>query len=85
MFRLTIQDGVYLTLMEERHADVIFDAVEQTRGNYVEAAGILGVHPNYLHRLIRNLDMKDVLKDVLREGWRSPSRGLRKISGGGTA
>ena len=31
MFRLTIQDGVDLTLMEERHADVIFDAVERDR------------------------------------------------------
>jgi ribosomal-protein-serine acetyltransferase len=31
MFRLTIQDGIDLTLMEERHADVIFDAVERDR------------------------------------------------------
>jgi ribosomal-protein-serine acetyltransferase len=31
MFRLTIQDGVYLTLMEERHAGVIFAAVERDR------------------------------------------------------
>jgi hypothetical protein len=33
----------------------------------VEAAGILGVHPNYLHRLIRNLGLKEALHDLLRE------------------
>jgi cytochrome P450 len=27
----------------------------------------LGVHPNYLHRLIRNLELKDVLKETLRD------------------
>lgn len=75
----------YHSSVKELKRQLILEAVEQTRGNYVEAAGILGVHPNYLHRLIRNLDLKDVLKDVLREGWRSTSRGLRKISGGGTA
>jgi Nif-specific regulatory protein len=37
---------------------MIVDAVKQTRGNYTEAAKALGVHPNYLHRLIRNLDIK---------------------------
>ena len=29
--------------------------------------GLLGVHPNYLHRLIRNLELKESLKDALRE------------------
>ncbi len=33
------------------------------KGNYTEAAKILGVHPNYLHRLIRNLELKEHLKD----------------------
>src|SRR5258708_25702807 len=31
MFRATIQDDVYLTLMEERHADVICEAVNRDR------------------------------------------------------
>jgi two-component system, NtrC family, response regulator HydG len=77
-----MKESRYHSSVKELKKHLILDAVEQTRGNYVEAAGILGVHPNYLHRLIRNLNMKDVLKDALREGWRSPSRGLRKISGG---
>ena len=48
-------------------------------GSYAEAARILGVHPNYLHRLIRNLELKDILKDALRDI--SP-RGLSGLSGG---
>ncbi len=40
---------------------MIADAVKQT-GSYTEAAKLLGVHPNYLHRLIRNLDLKADLK-----------------------
>ena len=29
-----------------------------------EAAKILGVHPNYLHRLVRNLDLRTALKST---------------------
>jgi DNA-binding NtrC family response regulator len=64
----------YHSSVKELKKQLILDAVEQTRGNYVEAAGILGVHPNYLHRLIRNLDLKDNLKEALRDGPRSISR-----------
>lgn len=41
---------------------IILDAVTQAKGNYTEAAKLLGVHPNYLHRLIRNLNLKEQLK-----------------------
>ncbi|MEP6743078.1 MAG: sigma 54-interacting transcriptional regulator [bacterium] len=41
---------------------IILGAMAQARGSYTEAAKILGVHPNYLHRLIRNLNLKDQLK-----------------------
>jgi Nif-specific regulatory protein len=41
---------------------MIADAVKQSKGNYTEAAKMLGVHPNYLHRLIRNLNIKSELK-----------------------
>ena len=41
---------------------LIIDAVAQTKGNYTEAANLLGLHPNYLHRLIRNLNIKGELK-----------------------
>jgi len=36
---------------------MIRDAMEQAEGNYSEAARILCMHPNNLHRLIRNLNL----------------------------
>ena len=41
---------------------IILDAMQRAKGSYTEAAKLLGVHPNYLHRLIRNLNLKDQLK-----------------------
>ncbi len=61
-----MHEGKYHASVKELKKHLIVDAVVSTRGNYVEAAAILGVHPNYLHRLIRNLGMKDVLQDALR-------------------
>jgi len=37
---------------------VIERAIEQSGGNYTDAAGLLGVHPNHLFRLIRTLHLK---------------------------
>ena len=50
-----MHEGRYHASVKELKKQLIVNAVEQTRGNYVDAAAILGVHPNYLHRLIRNL------------------------------
>jgi transcriptional regulator with GAF, ATPase, and Fis domain len=61
-----MHEGKYHASVKELKKQLIIDAVEQTRGNYVEAAGILGVHPNYLHRLIRNLGLKEALQEALR-------------------
>jgi two-component system response regulator HydG len=44
---------------------VILRAFDQAGGNYTDAARLLGLHPNYLHRLIRNLDLKSALKTRL--------------------
>jgi transcriptional regulator of acetoin/glycerol metabolism len=41
---------------------IILKAIEEAKGNYTEAAKLLGVHPNYLHRLIRNLNLRAQLK-----------------------
>jgi Nif-specific regulatory protein len=41
---------------------MILSAMAQANGSFTEAAKILGVHPNYLHRLIRNLNLKEQLK-----------------------
>jgi transcriptional regulator with GAF, ATPase, and Fis domain len=41
---------------------LILESVEQSAGNITDAARLLGVHPNYLHRLMRNLGLRPVLK-----------------------
>jgi Nif-specific regulatory protein len=37
--------------------EILLHAVEQAQNNYNEAARMLGIHPNYLHRLMRNLNL----------------------------
>ena len=66
-----MDEGKYHASVKELKKRLIVDAVEQTRGNYVEAAKLLGVHANYLHRLIKNLGLKNELNEMLREGPRS--------------
>jgi Nif-specific regulatory protein len=77
-----LNPGKYHGKVKELKKELILSAVEQTRGNYVEAAAILGVHPNYLHRLIRNLGLKETLNEMLRPGPAAKSQGRQKISGG---
>jgi transcriptional regulator with GAF, ATPase, and Fis domain len=62
-----MHEGKYHASVKELKKQLIIDAVVQTLGNYVDAATILGVHANYLHRLIRNLRLKDELNQALRK------------------
>lgn len=57
----------YHSAISELKKRLIRDAVSEANGSYTEAAKLLGVHPNYLHRLIRNLDIKSDLRDEERE------------------
>jgi Nif-specific regulatory protein len=41
---------------------LILGTIEQSAGNITEAARLLGVNSNYLHRLIRNLDLRVAMK-----------------------
>ncbi len=52
----------YHEAVAQTKKQIILSAMQQAKGNYTEAAKLLGVHPNYLHRLIRNLNLKDQLK-----------------------
>ncbi|HYN83705.1 MAG TPA: sigma 54-interacting transcriptional regulator [Pyrinomonadaceae bacterium] len=54
--------GKYHEAVREAKRQLILGAVEQSGGQLTEAARLLGVHPNYLHRLIRNLNLKETLK-----------------------
>jgi DNA-binding NtrC family response regulator len=47
-----LHDGI-----REAKKKLIEQAIEQANGNYTDAAGILGVHPNHLFRLIRTLNL----------------------------
>jgi transcriptional regulator with GAF, ATPase, and Fis domain len=52
----------YHDALAQTKKQIILDAMQQSKGNYTEAAKLLDVHPNYLHRLIRNLNLKDEVK-----------------------
>jgi DNA-binding NtrC family response regulator len=52
----------YHEAIREKKKELILNAFREARGNYVETARLLDVHPNYLHRLIRNLEIKGELE-----------------------
>jgi two-component system, NtrC family, response regulator HydG len=53
----------YHESVTERKKQLIIDAMKKSQGSFTAAAKLLGLHPNYLHRLARNLNLKDQLKD----------------------
>jgi transcriptional regulator with GAF, ATPase, and Fis domain len=59
-----VTGGYYQTVREEKKR-AILAALARSGGNYTEAAKQLAVHPNYLHRLVRNLDLKGEVKKAL--------------------
>jgi Nif-specific regulatory protein len=52
----------YHGTVREHKKEVIVEALRKANGNYISAANVLGMHPNSLLRLIRNLDLKAVVK-----------------------
>ncbi|MGH9901838.1 MAG: sigma-54 interaction domain-containing protein, partial [Pyrinomonadaceae bacterium] len=44
--------------LRETKKQMLRAALDQAGGNYVEAAKLLGIHPNNLHRLMRNMNLK---------------------------
>ena len=42
--------------------EIIIEAMKKSDGSFTEAAKLLGLHPNYLHRLVKNLNLKPHLK-----------------------
>jgi Nif-specific regulatory protein len=53
--------GYHETILETKK-QVILRTFKETGGNYAETARLLDVHPNYLHRLIRNMNLKGMLR-----------------------
>ncbi|HXZ79103.1 MAG TPA: sigma 54-interacting transcriptional regulator [Terriglobales bacterium] len=63
--------------------DLILKAVDKAGGNFTEAARLLGLHPNYLHRLIRNLELRPLLEKMEeREAGAMPRPGDQLRTGG---
>jgi transcriptional regulator with GAF, ATPase, and Fis domain len=52
----------YQEALKRAKSEIVVNAIQETNGNYIEAARKLGLHPNNLHRLIRNLNLKSKLK-----------------------
>jgi transcriptional regulator with GAF, ATPase, and Fis domain len=48
----------YYAVLNNTKKELVLGALRDAGGNYPEAAGRLGVHPKYLHRLARNLGIK---------------------------
>jgi Nif-specific regulatory protein len=53
----------YHETVEGMKRDLILRAFEQADHNHTAAARLLGVHPNYLHRLLRNFDLRRTLSE----------------------
>jgi transcriptional regulator with PAS, ATPase and Fis domain len=58
--------GGYHEAVAEKKKELILEALDRVNGNFTEAAKLLGVHPNYLHRLVRVLDLRSSLKKSAR-------------------
>jgi Nif-specific regulatory protein len=59
---LTASNAKYLGTIKDTKKQLILQALQQADGGYIEAAKALGMHPNSLLRLIRNLDLKTAVK-----------------------
>ncbi len=48
--------------VQQAKRNLILEALRESQGNFTEAARRLGLHPNYLHRLVRNLNLREALQ-----------------------
>jgi Nif-specific regulatory protein len=54
--------ALYHNTLHQTKKQLVITAMNDAKGNHVEAARLLGIHPKYLHRLIKNLSLKSDLK-----------------------
>jgi len=52
----------YHEAIQETKKEIILKAFKEAGGNYVETARLLDMHPNYLHRLVRTMNLKGTLR-----------------------
>lgn len=58
----SMRSSTYHEAVRQLKRQLILTSMDQSEGKITEAARLLGVHSNYLHRLIRNLDLRMTLK-----------------------
>ena len=54
--------GDYHELVQQARRRIVLDSLDRAGGSITEAARLLGLHPNNLHRLIRTLELRPELK-----------------------
>jgi transcriptional regulator with GAF, ATPase, and Fis domain len=57
-----VSASMYEEAVEAAKRQVVLQAFEQVNHDHESAAKILGLHPNYLHKLIRTMNLKPALK-----------------------
>jgi Nif-specific regulatory protein len=57
-----VESGNYHEALRRHKESLVMTALGEARGNFTEAARLLGLHPNYLHRLVSNLGLRNSLK-----------------------
>jgi Nif-specific regulatory protein len=53
--------ALYHSTLNQTKKQLVITAMDDAKGNHIEAARLLGIHPKYLHRLIKNLNLKSEL------------------------
>ena len=48
----------YHDVLNQAKRDLILGSLREAKGSFPEAARLLGIHPKYLHRLVRNLNLR---------------------------
>lgn len=56
------RDAGYHEHVADAKKRLILDALKKSKGSYTEAAKLLSIHPNYLHRLVKNLNLRSEIK-----------------------
>ena len=61
-FRVSTDSGSFHESIRVAKKQLILQALEQSQGSFTQAAKLLDLHPNYLHRLVANLGLKASVK-----------------------
>ena len=54
--------ALYHNTLNQAKKQLVITAMQNANGSHIEAARLLGIHPKYLHRLIKNLNLKSEVR-----------------------